>query len=54
MLMEKKFMRQNNLMGVIAICLTAIFTVTACAQDHKQNQSRLNKINDAVKHTVLM
>lgn len=52
--MEKKFMRQNNLMGVFAICLTAIFTVTACAQDHQQNQSRLNKINDVVAHTVLL
>lgn len=47
-------MRKNNLMGVIAICLTAVVSFTACAQDHKQNQNRLNKINDVVKHTVLL
>ena len=47
-------MRKNNLMGVIAICLTAVVSFTACAQDHKQNQNRLNKMNDVVKHTVLL
>lgn len=47
-------MRKNNLLSVIAICLTAVVSFTACAQDHKQNQNRLNKINDVVKHTVLL
>lgn len=47
-------MRKNNLLGVIAICLTAVVSFTACAQDHKQNQNRLNKMNDVVKHTVLL
>ena len=47
-------MRKNNLMGVIAICLTAVVSFTACAQDHKQNQNRLNKMNDVVKHTVVL
>ena len=49
-----KIMRKNSLMGIVAICLTAVFTFTACAQDHKQNQSRLNKINDAISGTVLL
>ncbi|WP_343531745.1 serine hydrolase [Pedobacter sp.] len=47
-------MRKNNLLGVTAICLTAVVSFTACAQDHKQNQNRLNKMNDVVKHTVLL
>ena len=47
-------MRKNNLLGVIAICLTAVVSFTACAQDHKQNQNRLNKMNDVVKHAVLL
>lgn len=47
-------MKKNSLSGIFAICLTAVITVTACAQDHKQNQSRLNKINEAVKGTVLL
>lgn len=47
-------MKKNSLLGVITICLTAIVNVTACAQNHKQNQNRLNKINDAVKSTVLL
>jgi CubicO group peptidase (beta-lactamase class C family) len=52
--MEKKFMKRNSLSGIFAICLTAVITVTACAQDHKQNQTRLNKINEVVKSTVLL
>ncbi len=47
-------MKKNSLSGIFAICLTAVITVTACAQDHKQNQSRLNKINEVVKSTVLL
>ncbi|WAC40952.1 hypothetical protein [Pedobacter sp. SL55] len=47
-------MKKNSLSGIFAICLTAVITVTACAQDHKQNQSRLNKINEVVKGTVLL
>ncbi len=47
-------MKKNNLMGIVTICLTAIITVTACAQDHKQNQNRLSKINDVVKSTILL
>ena len=47
-------MKKNSLSGIFAICLTAVITVTACAQDHKQNQSRLNKINQVVKSTVLL
>jgi len=52
--MEKKFMKKNSLSGIFAICLTVVTTITACAQDHKQNQTRLNKINEVVKSTVLL
>ncbi len=47
-------MKKNNLMGIVTICLTAIFTITACAQDHKRNESRLHKMNDVIKKTVLL
>lgn len=51
--MEKKYMR-NNLAGVIAICLTTVFTLSACAQDHKQNENRLKTINAIAKSNVLL
>jgi CubicO group peptidase (beta-lactamase class C family) len=52
--MEKKFMRRNSLIGIATICLTAVLTVTACAQDHKHNQSRLHQMNEAINKTVLL
>jgi len=52
--MEKKYMRKNNLFGIIATCLTVVFTLNACAQDHKQNEIRLKNINNAVNSTVLL
>lgn len=51
--MEKKYMR-NNLAGVIAICLATVFTLSACAQDHKQNENRLKNINAIAKSDVLL
>lgn len=47
-------MRKSNLMGMLAICFMATFTIMACAQDHRQNQQKLHKIEEAVKHTVLL
>lgn len=47
-------MNKNNLLGIIYVCLTTVFTVSACAQDHKKNTSRLNEINNAILNTVLL
>lgn len=52
--MEKKYMRKNNLISAIATCLTIIFTLSACAQDHKQNENRLKTINAISSSSVLL
>jgi CubicO group peptidase (beta-lactamase class C family) len=52
--MEKKYMKRNKLLGIVATCLTAVFTLTACAQDHKQNEIRLKTINTIANNTVLL
>ncbi len=52
--MEKKYMKQNNLFGIIATCLITMFTISACAQDHKKNENRLKNINAVTNSTVLL
>ncbi|MES2416776.1 MAG: serine hydrolase [Bacteroidota bacterium] len=52
--MEKKYMNTNNLRGIIAISLATLFTISACAQDHKQNQNRLKTINAIANSSVLL
>jgi len=52
--MERKCMKRNNLIGLIASCLTIIFTLSACAQEHKRNESRLKSINAIANSTVLL
>lgn len=52
--MEKKFMKKNNLGALLLICSIALSTLTACAQDHKKNQTRLTMINAVLKNTVLL
>jgi CubicO group peptidase (beta-lactamase class C family) len=47
-------MRKNNLLGIITSCLIAIFTLSACAQDHKQNETRLKNINAVANSAVLL
>lgn len=47
-------MRKDKLMGLIAVCLTLLTTLNACAQDHKKNQNRLNMMENVVKSTVLL
>lgn len=54
MLMEKKYMKGNSLGGFFATCLVAIFTLSACAQDHKKNENRLKNINEISKNSVLL
>ena len=52
--MEKKYMRRSSLAGIFAVCLVAIFTLSACAQDHKKNENRLKIINEISKNSVLL
>ncbi|NQX32604.1 serine hydrolase [Pedobacter boryungensis] len=47
-------MKQNNLIGIIATCLTVVFTMSACAQDHRQNENRLKNINAIANSSVLL
>lgn len=47
-------MKKNKLSGIIATCLITIFTLSACAQEHKKNESRLKTINDIANHAVLL
>ncbi len=48
------FKRINHLIGFITACLTLIFTLSACAQEHKKNESRLKLINAIAHSTVLL
>jgi len=52
--MEKKYMKQNRFTSIITTCLFAVFTLNACAQDHKQNETRLKNINAIVNSSVLL
>lgn len=47
-------MKKNKLVGIVVACFTVVFAVSACAQDHKENEKRLQKINEAEKSTVLL
>ncbi|RZJ77843.1 MAG: beta-N-acetylglucosaminidase [Flavobacterium sp.] len=47
-------MRRSSLAGIFAICLIAIFTLSACAQDHKKNENRLKNINEITRNSVLL
>lgn len=53
--MGKKSMRKNKITGIITtICLVTIFTLSACAQEHKKNESRLKTINEIAQNAVLL
>lgn len=48
MLMEKKYMNKNKLVSMVAVSLSLLFTLSACAQD------RLKSINSITKNSVLL
>ena len=52
--MERKSMTKNNQTSLLTICLIALFAFSACAQEHRKNESRLAQINNAINHTVLL
>ncbi len=47
-------MNKNRMTSIIAALLTLIFTLSACAQDHQQNENRLKTINSIAKGAVLL
>lgn len=47
-------MKESSLKGIIACCLIAVFTFSACAQEHKKNENRLKNINSIVNSSVLL
>jgi len=48
------FMSKNNLISSITASLIAIFTLSACAQEHTKNEKRLNIINAVANNAVLL
>lgn len=47
-------MKKNKLTGIITICLITLFTLSACAQEHQKNESRLKTINEIAQNAVLL
>ncbi len=47
-------MRKNNLAGIVTISFLALFTFTACAQDHKQNEQTLAVLTNIESNTILL
>ena len=52
--MERKYMKKNNLLGLATISFFTLFTFTACAQDHRQNERTLAILNTISSNTVLL
>ncbi|MET4139036.1 serine hydrolase [Pedobacter sp. UYP1] len=50
----KLFMYKNNLVQTITVCLLAISTFSACAQDHQRNEDLLKVNTNILQHTVLL
>lgn len=47
-------MYKNNLVQTITVCLLAISTFSACAQDHQRNEDLLKVNTNILQHTVLL
>lgn len=47
-------MTKRNLARTITICFTAIFTLSACAQEHKKNEDLLKIKSSTLQQTVLL
>lgn len=47
-------MKKSNLFSNFLLAFGLLISVTACAQEHKKNQTFLEKFNTAIKHTVLL
>lgn len=47
-------MLKNNLLQSLTICLTAIFSLSACAQEHRKNEDLLKMNTTILQRTVLL
>ncbi|HEY0175205.1 MAG TPA: serine hydrolase [Pedobacter sp.] len=47
-------MIKNNLVQTITVCAIAIFSLSACAQDHQKNEDLLKINANILQHTVLL
>ncbi len=47
-------MNKNKLTSIIALSLSLLFTLSACAQDHQKNENRLKSISSITKNSVLL
>ncbi|MBC7614657.1 MAG: serine hydrolase [Pedobacter sp.] len=47
-------MNKNKLTSIIGALLSLIFTLSACAQDHQQNENRLKSITSIIKNSILL
>jgi CubicO group peptidase (beta-lactamase class C family) len=47
-------MKRNNLISTFFALITAISTLSACAQDHIKNQTRLSNINTVINNSILL
>ena len=52
--MEKKYMKRNKLTDTFITCVIFVFSLNACAQEHKKNESRLKSIQEITQSTVLL
>ena len=52
--MNKKYSKKSNLAGIMITSFMALFTFSACAQSHQQNQQKVAVINTISSNTVLL
>jgi CubicO group peptidase (beta-lactamase class C family) len=48
------FMLKNNILQSLGICMIAIFSLSACAQEHQKNEDLLKINNTILQRTVLL
>ncbi|WP_158797139.1 serine hydrolase [Pedobacter sp. L105] len=47
-------MPKSNLVQSITLCIIAIFSLSACAQEHQKNEELLKTNNNILQHTILL
>jgi len=54
LIVRNYFMIKSNLLQTFAFCIAAIFSLTACAQDHQKNEELLKLNSNILRQTVLL
>jgi CubicO group peptidase (beta-lactamase class C family) len=54
LIVRNYFMIKSNLLQTIAFCVAAIFSLTACAQNHQKNEELLKLNSNILQQTVLL